>query len=162
MISIYLKFSLRNMRRHSVFTFINITGLVAGIAVCLLMLNYVEFEKSYDKFFPRSMDIVRVGYSRFIDNELQYSKAQIFPAVGETLKATIPTVENYARMFPVTTHVEAVMMIEEEGKQKAFTESSVYAVDSTFLDIFPLQFVEGDRSTALNSENKNNPIRIGS
>lgn len=154
MISNYLKFSVRNMRRHSVFTFINITGLVMGIAVCLLMLNYVEFEKSYDKFFPRSKDIVRVTYSRLIDNELQYSKAQIFPAVGETLKETIPVVENYTRMFPVTTHVEAVMMIEEKGQQKTFTESSVYAVDSTFLDIFPLEFIEGDQSSALDGENK--------
>ncbi|MBK8289780.1 MAG: ABC transporter permease [Flammeovirgaceae bacterium] len=154
MISNYLKFSMRNMRRHSVFTFINVTGLVMGIAVCLLMLNYVEFEKSYDKFFPRSKDIVRVSYSRLIDNELQYSKAQIFPAVGETLKETIPAVENYVRMFPVTTHVEAVMMIEEKDQQKTFTESSIYAVDSTFLDIFPLEFLEGDRSTALNGENK--------
>jgi hypothetical protein len=149
MISNYLKFSLRNMRMHSVFTFINITGLVAGIVVCLLMLNYVEFEKSYDKFFPRSKDIVRVSYSRLIDKELQYSKAQIFPAVGETLKETIPAVESYTRMFPVTTHVEAVMMIDDGNQQKTFTESSVYAVDYIFLDIFPLEFIEGDRSTAL-------------
>jgi putative ABC transport system permease protein len=154
MISNYLKFSMRNMRRHSVFTFINITGLVMGIAVCLLMLNYVEFEKSYDNFFPRSKDIVRVSYSRLIDNELQYSKAQIFPAVGETLKETIPAIENYARMFPVTTHVEAVMMIEGDGQQKTFTESSVYAVDSTFLNIFPLEFIHGNPLTALNGANK--------
>ncbi|MBL7878055.1 MAG: ABC transporter permease, partial [Cyclobacteriaceae bacterium] len=45
MILNYLKFSWRNMRRHSLFTFINITGLAVGIAVCLLMLNYVAFEK---------------------------------------------------------------------------------------------------------------------
>jgi putative ABC transport system permease protein len=154
MILNYLKFSFRSMRRHSVFTFINITGLAMGIAVCLLMLNYVSFEKSYDTFFPRSKDIIRVSYSRLIDNELQYSKAQIFPAVGETLKAEIPAVENYTRMFPVTTHVEAVMMFEEDGEQKTFMESSVYAVDSTFLTIFPLQFIQGDSLTALNGEKR--------
>ncbi|MBK7650069.1 MAG: ABC transporter permease [Flammeovirgaceae bacterium] len=154
MISNYLKFSMRNMRRHSVFTFINITGLVMGIAVCLLMLNYVEFEKSYDKFFQRSKDIVRVSYSRLIDNECNTAKRKIFPAVGETLKETIPAIENYARMFPVTTHVEAVMMIEGDGQQKTFTESSVYAVDSTFLNIFPLEFIHGNPLTALNGANK--------
>lgn len=154
MILNYLKFSWRNMRRHSLFTFINITGLAVGIAVCLLMLNYVAFEKEYDTFFPRSKDIVRISYSRLIDNELQYSKAQIFPAVGETLKATIPAVENYTRLFPVTTHVEAVMTIEVGNERKSFTESSVYAVDSTFLTIFPLDFVEGDPRTALKGEFK--------
>lgn len=148
MILNYLKFSFRSMRRHSVFTFINVAGLAMGIAVCLLMLNYVSFEESYDTFFPRSKDIVRVSYSRLIDNELQYTKAQIFPAVGETLKATIPAVENYTRLFPITTHVEAVMMIDEGDEQKTFMESSVYAVDSTFLTIFPLDFIEGDPMTA--------------
>ncbi len=150
----YLKFSFRSMRRHSVFTFINVAGLAMGIAVCLLMLNYVSFEKSYDTFFPRSKDIVRVGYSRLIDNELQYTKAQIFPAVGETLKAEIPKVENYTRLFPITTHVEAVMMIDEGDEQKTFMESSVYAVDSTFLTIFSLDFIEGDPLTALKGEFK--------
>jgi putative ABC transport system permease protein len=154
MILNYLKFSFRSMRRHSVFTSINVAGLAMGIAVCLLMLNYVSFEKSYDTFFPRSKDIVRVSYSRFIDNELQYTKAQIFPAVGETLKTTIPTVENYTRLFPITTHVEAVMIIDEGDEQKTFMESSVYAVDSTFLTIFPLDFIEGDPMTALDGENK--------
>ena len=86
MILNYMRFSFRSMRRHSLFTFINVTGLAVGIAVCLLMQNYVSFEKRYDTFFPRSKDIVRISYSRLIDNELQYSKAQIFPAVGETLK----------------------------------------------------------------------------
>lgn len=150
----YLRFSFRSMRRHSLFTFINISGLAVGIAVCLLMLNYVSFEKNYETLFPRSKDIVRVGYSRLIDNELQYSKAQIFPAVGETLKATIPAVENYTRMFPITTHVEAVMTIGEGDERKTFMESSIYAVDSTFLTIFPLDFIEGDPLTALKGEFK--------
>lgn len=154
MILNYLKFSFRSMRRHSVFTFINVAGLAMGIAVCLLMLNYVSFEKSYDAFFTRSKDIVRVSYSRLIDNELQYSKAQIFPAVGETLKAAIPAVENYTRLFPITTHVEAVMTIGESDERKTFMESSVYAVDSTFLTIFPLDFIEGDPFTALKGEFK--------
>lgn len=149
-----LKFSWRNMRRHSLFTFINITGLAIGIAVCLLMLNYAEFEKGYDTFFPRSKDIARVSYSRLIDNQLQYRKAQVFPAVGETLKATIPAVENYTRLFPITTHVEAVMTIGEGAERKTFMESSIYAVDSTFLTIFPLDFIYGNALTALHGENK--------
>ena len=154
MILNYLKFSFRNLRKHAVFTFINITGLAVGIVVCLLMLNYASFEKTYDTFFPGSKDIVRVSYSRLIDNELQYSKAQIFPAVGETLKEAIPAVESYTRLFPITTHVEAVMTISEGDDRKTFTDSSIYAVDSTFLSIFPLDFIEGDQLTALNGENK--------
>lgn len=154
MISNYLKFSWRSIARHKVFSIINITGLAIGMTVCLLILNYVMFEKSYDAFFDRHQDIVRISYSRFIDNELQYNKAQIFPAVGETLKESIPAIENYTRLFPITTHVEAVLWVEEDGDRKDLIEPSLYAVDSSFLKIFSLHVLKGDPLTALTGEKK--------
>ncbi len=154
MISSYLRFSWRSIARHKVFSIINVTGLAIGMAVCLLILNYVMFEKSYDTFFDRHQDIIRVGYSRFIDNELQYNKAQIFPAVGETLKESIPAIENYTRLFPITTHVEAVLWVEEDGNRKDLIEPAVYAVDSSFLKVFSMHLLRGNPLTALIGEKK--------
>lgn len=154
MISNYIKFSWRSLAKHKVFSIINITGLAIGMTVCMLILNYVQFEKSYDTVFVRHQDIVRVSYSRLIDNELQYSKAQIFPAVGETLRESIPAIENYTRMFPITTHVEAVLWVEEGGNRKDLIEPSLYAVDSSFLKIFSMTLLKGNPLTALTGENK--------
>jgi putative ABC transport system permease protein len=154
MIGNYFRFSWRNIGRYRIFSSINIIGLALGITVCMMILNFVMFEKSYDKFFPRYQDIVRVSYTRYIDNEFQYSKVQIFPAVGDALKESIPIIESYTRLFPVTTHVEAVLWIEEDSKRKTFIESSIYAVDSTFLDIFYLPLIEGNPSKALAGEKK--------
>lgn len=147
-----LKFSWRNIRRHQVFSVINITGLVMGITVCLLMLNFVVFEKSYDKFFERHEDIVRVGYTRLIDNQPQFSKAQVFPAVGEVLQESVPAVEQYARLFPMATHIDAVLHINDNNK--SFHETSLFAVDSTFLKIFSIELLQGDKNRALSGENK--------
>jgi putative ABC transport system permease protein len=150
----YLKFTWRSLGRHKVFSFINITGLTIGMALCLMITNYVLFEKSYDQFYPRHKDIVRVTYSRFFEGEFQYSKAQVFPAVAEVAKNAIPEVEEVVRIFPVTTHVEAVFEVTEQNQLRRFTESDLYAVDSSFFKVFPLQFIEGDPNTALTGKNK--------
>jgi len=154
MITNYVKFSWRSIARHKVFSTINMVGLAVSMAVCMLIYNYVKFEKCYDTFFTRHQDVVRVSYARLIDNELQYSKAQIFPAVGDVLKESIPAVENYARLFPITTHVEAFLWIEEAGERKDLIEPTIYAADSSFLKIFPFPLLKGNPLTALTGEKK--------
>jgi putative ABC transport system permease protein len=154
MFIINLKFSWRSIHKHRVFSSVNLLGLALGISVFLLILNYALFERSYDHFFYRHADVVRIAYTRLIDNQSEFSKAQVFPAVGETLKEEIPEVETYTRMFPISTHVEGVLSIEYDGEKKAFAESSIFAVDPTFLKIFPLKLLHGDVGTALVGDNK--------
>ena len=42
----YLKIALRNIRKHKVYSFINIAGLAIGIAACLLLFLWVQDELS--------------------------------------------------------------------------------------------------------------------
>lgn len=141
------------MEKHKVFSFVNIIGLSVSMAVCLVITNYILFEKSYDLFHENNADIYRVSYSRFIDGEFQYSKAQVYPAVGEKLKESIPEVKEYTRIFDVTSQNEAVLSINVEESQNIFTESSIYAVDSSFLKIFTTPLTSGDPETALYNPN---------
>ncbi|MEQ9414231.1 MAG: permease prefix domain 2-containing transporter, partial [Cyclobacteriaceae bacterium] len=147
----HFRFAFRNILKHRIFASINIIGLSVGMAVCLIITNYVFFEKSYDLFNKNNENIYRVTYKRFIDGEFQYSKAQVYPAVGETLKESIPEVQDYARIFPATSQNEAVLSIDG-AHQKSFTESSIFAVDSSFLKIFTIPLVKGDVNTALNNQ----------
>jgi putative ABC transport system permease protein len=50
MIKNYFKIAWRNMKRHKAYSGINIFGLAIGIAGCLLILQYVSFELSYENF----------------------------------------------------------------------------------------------------------------
>ncbi|MEZ4944516.1 MAG: FtsX-like permease family protein [Cyclobacteriaceae bacterium] len=147
------KFAWRNLNKHKIFSFVNIIGLSVSMAVCLIITNYVVFEKSYELFNINSTNIYRVSYSRFIDGEFQYSKAQVYPAVGETLKETVPEIRNYTRIFPATNQNEAVLSINVGKQQKIFAESSIFAVDSTFLRIFTIPLIKGDENTALSNQN---------
>ena len=50
MIKNYFKIAWRNIIRQKGYSGINITGLAIGIAACLLILQYVSFELSYETF----------------------------------------------------------------------------------------------------------------
>ncbi|MCP4727945.1 MAG: ABC transporter permease, partial [bacterium] len=46
----YLKIAFRNILKHKGYSFINISGLAAGMACCLLMLLWVQDELGYEDF----------------------------------------------------------------------------------------------------------------
>ena len=60
MIKNYFKTAWRSLLKNKTFSVINIAGLAIGMAACLLILQYVSFELSYDRFNKNAADIYRV------------------------------------------------------------------------------------------------------
>ena len=60
MLSNYLKISIRNVRKYKAYSFINITGLAIGMAVCILIMLWVQDELSYDGFHENVDNLYRV------------------------------------------------------------------------------------------------------
>ncbi len=154
MISHHIKFAFRDLVKNKLFALVSISGLAISILCCLFIAQYSLLEFSYDQFHDKGKNIYRVNYSRYIDGEFQYKKAQVFPAVGEALLNEVPQVINFTRIFPINTHIETVFSIEDGDKSKTFQESSLYAVDSSFLSIFSFPLIKGDSSTALSGANR--------
>ena len=50
----YLKIALRNIRKQKGYAFINIAGLAIGMACCILIVLYIQFELSFDKFHEKA------------------------------------------------------------------------------------------------------------
>ena len=50
MLKNHLKTTLRNMKRSKGYTFINVAGLAVGIACCILILLYIQYELGFDRF----------------------------------------------------------------------------------------------------------------
>ncbi|HET6769602.1 MAG TPA: hypothetical protein VFH08_19480, partial [Chitinophagaceae bacterium] len=65
MIKNYFKIAWRNIMRQKSYSVINIIGLGIGIAACLLILQYVTFEISYENFHSNKDRIYRVQQDRF-------------------------------------------------------------------------------------------------
>ena len=60
MIKNYIKIALRNLWKHKLFSFINIFGLAAGMAVCILVLINIKSAFEYDQFHPHPERTFRV------------------------------------------------------------------------------------------------------
>lgn len=142
----YIKIALRNIGRQKFFAFINITGLAVGICCCLLILSYVAEELSYDNFHPDVENTYRVALDRkFPDNQFIYARSPT--PMGRTLTTDLPKVKGYTRIF--NNFGSLSFQIED----RYFDERNVLAVDSTFFDFFQVDFVTGDKETALDLPN---------
>ncbi|MGZ3923856.1 MAG: ABC transporter permease, partial [Flavisolibacter sp.] len=70
MLKNYFKIAWRNLTRQKGYSFINIVGLGIGIAACLLILQYVSFELSYENFQVNKNRIYRVKQDRYDNGKL--------------------------------------------------------------------------------------------
>jgi putative ABC transport system permease protein len=132
----YLKIAWRILLRQRAYSAINVAGLALGMAACTLIALYVRDEVSYDRHFTDADRIFR------ITTELQEMPLTILPPhVGPLLQRELPEVEVAARLMPG----KGVMQYQD----RAFQEDRFYFGDSTFIDVFDLQFLAGDPETAL-------------
>jgi len=92
MLKNYLKITIRNIKKHKGYSFINISGLAVGMACCILILLWVQDELSFDKFHENYGDIYRTI------PELQGTKYFSNPlALAAVFKEQYPEVRQIAR-----------------------------------------------------------------
>ncbi|HSB94097.1 MAG TPA: ABC transporter permease, partial [Flavitalea sp.] len=138
----YLKIAWRNITRHKAYSGINIFGLAIGIASCLLILQYVSFELSYENFQVNKDNIYRVQQDRYNDGKLSTQWAAGAYAVGNTFKDAIPEIEDYVKLVQ-NNHV-----ITEKDNQPLKIEKVFFATAS-FFKVFTFPLIAGNQSTAL-------------
>ena len=76
----YFKVALRNMLKFKCYSFINISGLVIGLATCILILLYVQDELSYDKFHVNAVRIYRVTSGELREDSFRHLAYNYPPA----------------------------------------------------------------------------------
>jgi len=142
MIKNYFKTAWRNLMKNKIFSFINIAGLSIGMAACLLILQYVNFELSYDQFNNNINDIYRIYNDRYQKGKLVQHGTITYSAISKAMQDEYPEVINHTRVFPFGKVVIA-------ADNKKFGEQGVLAVDNSFLSMFSYPFIAGDKMTAL-------------
>lgn len=130
----YFKMSLRFIKKHKVFSFINISGLAISIACCLFITLWIFDELSFDKFHTDSDQIHQaLGNGRFESTPMPLAAA---------LEETFPEVIYASRC-------ERIGQPLFRRENKVFSERGVVVVDPDFFKIFSFPFREGDPNTVL-------------
>jgi putative ABC transport system permease protein len=83
----FIILAFRNLTKRKLYSFINILGLALGIAVCLVILKYVDFELSYDSSHQKAARIFRTTTSYHQNGEYRARYVLSGYAQGPALKA---------------------------------------------------------------------------
>ena len=153
MLKSYLFLAVRNLMKRKTVSFINIFGLAMGLAACLVIVKYIDFEASYDHFHANSDRLYRVTRSILQNGEKKPSNIVTSYALGPTLASNLPEIKRSIRLHPM--YGGSVVSYQPAGAEaRAFHEKKISIVDSTFLRAFTFQGVSGQVETALDQPNQ--------
>ncbi len=141
MLKNYLITAWRNIYKNKLFSAINILGLSVGIALCFIIMLYVQDELSFDRFNVEADRTYRIAFKANI-NGGDIFEANVMPPVAAALKKEYPEVEE-------ATRLNSNGDTKVSYNNKTFKENRLVIVDSNFFSVFTLPFVKGDPKTAL-------------
>nr|NQU90129.1 ABC transporter permease [Bacteroidota bacterium] len=129
----YFKIAFANIIKSKVYSFISISSLAVGMAVCILLLLYVSHELSYDRYHEKSDNIYRL---------CQQAHPYQAPGAARLLADNLPEIKNYARILP---RDNITVQIDDER----FKEDMVAWVDASLFEIFSFKFIKGNPDFSL-------------
>lgn len=132
----------RRLLANKSFLLINVTGLALGITACILIIQYVNFELSYDHFNKNINNIYRIVHDRYQQGKLVQHSTMTFSGISRAMKNEFPEVQDFSRVEPYRVEVMSF------GDKKIADHRAV-AVDNSFLSMFSYPLLIGDRKTAL-------------
>ncbi len=136
MIKNVLKTAWRNLKGQKLHSILNISGLALGLATAILLLLWVQHERSYDRF--------HADHSRIHRFAAQLDANTVWEGVPGPLAV-------FAQSLP---EVETVVRVMESNGQVLATEDlrtvldgfTVACVDSSFLDLFDFELLKGENT----------------
>lgn len=144
----YFKIALRNLLKRKGFTLLNIFGLAIGMTCCLLILQYVNFERGYDNFHQEGDRVARLRIDSYKEGKLLWKSATVYPAFGPTMKKDFSEIESFCRLH------DADLLLNNESRNVKFKEKKGYFADPGILEVFTIPLVKGNPKTALDAPEK--------
>ena len=143
----YLRVALRNVSRRKGYAAINIAGLTVGLACCLVIFQYVAFERSFDRFHAHEADLYRVTVSMAGPGETLGEEAGAYTsqAMGPALAEGVPEILRFARVHP---EYGGAVVSSPSAPERVFEEERAFYVDPAFLEMFSFPLVAGTGALA--------------
>jgi putative ABC transport system permease protein len=146
MLKNYFKIAWRSIQKSKMMFAINVTGLALGIATCLVISLFVLDEILYDRFNEKANQIVRVNLSAKMGDEL-IDESSVMAPVAQTFKNEFPEVLTTTRLLKTADIAKIVY------NSQTFRSGKSAMVDSTFFNVFSINFIKGNAKNALNRPN---------
>ncbi len=137
MIRNYILVAFRSIKRNRLHAGINIVGLAIGMACCILISLFLQFELSYDQQNKNADRIYRMA----VNLEANNWAISAFP-IGALLKDNFPEIETFTRIKP------ADIFVRNADSDIKYKEKVFYA-DSSVFDVLDIKLIKGNADKAL-------------
>lgn len=145
MLASYFRLTIRLYKAQRLFFLINLFGLITGAAAFMMIMIYVNHERSYDKFHQNADRIFRV-YNKMQWQGIESTSAQTPAPLAEFLSSRYHDVVSTVRI------IKPDRSILSTGGQY-FYEDRLILADPSFLKVFDFPLLAGDTKTALRDPN---------
>ncbi len=146
MIKNYIRITLWNLKRHPGFSFINISGLATGMAAFVLIVLFIQNERSFDQHNEHAQNVYQVILDAAVAGQEFLTSSS--PAVMATkFQEDFPEIEAAVRINAYSS--DALVTVGETP----YYEAGFVMADSSLFDVFTIPFLAGDPATALNMPN---------
>jgi ABC-type antimicrobial peptide transport system permease subunit len=137
----YFKIGWRNLVKSKGYSLINIGGLALGMIATMLILLYIQDERSYDTFHSKSPVLYRIVTDWVNpDGSVRQHDGNTGHFQGPKFMEKIPEITNNVRWRPSTM----TFKINNEVK-----DMEVFFADTSFFTLFSFPLLAGNKNTAL-------------
>ncbi|GAB3220349.1 ABC transporter permease [Algoriphagus aestuariicola] len=137
MLKNYLKIAWRNLIRQKTFSLINVLGLSLGLACCLILLAFVKFEQSFDKFHPEPERLYRVVQRVNSDQKWAWAGGAVAPMLRKEFPEELSEVVSVTQ---ISTYLRAP---EGAAPEESYREDRFIFSDAGFDKIFGFELSKG-------------------
>ncbi|MBN1940064.1 MAG: ABC transporter permease [Candidatus Aminicenantes bacterium] len=137
----YLLVTVRGIRRHKVFSAVNIVGYAVGLAGALLIFLWIRDELAFDRGRP--------------DAGRTYRMISDYPKADEFMRSPVTSAVLGPRLLESYPEIEALARLECEPRAvvnaggESFIENQFFFVEANVFDMFAFPWRKGDPRTAL-------------
>jgi putative ABC transport system permease protein len=151
MLKNYFQTAFRNLRQNRSYSIINITGLVVGIASCLLIFLVLKYEQSFDGFHSKKDRIYRVVREGKNPVGKEYRTGVPFP-VTDGLRSDYPELEKAAAICG-DGGVQVLIPGSNGETVKKFKEDGVFLAEPQFFEMFDFRMLMGNSRSGITEPN---------
>ncbi len=143
-----LKIAWRQIRFHRSLSFLKMFGFSLGLAPCILILLFIRYETSFDQGHPYGHNTFRVVQQTTYPEQTLYWSTTAYP-LAAALRADFPDVHLVTQTAGPMTRTLAVA---EADKQTLYEEQRILFVDSSFADVFKVDWLVGQKTRILKNK----------
>ena len=133
----YFKTTYRHLLKSKINFAFKLGGLTLALFSFLIIVIYVSFQLSFDRYHQGYEKIYRVN-SEWRENGDMAKYAIVPTGIGPTLKSEFPEIDSYARLRGPSRYL--IKYEDESFRFEGFSDA-----DSTIFDVLTFQFIKGDK-----------------